>query len=372
MQRSANWKWPLRCSRCGDLFPEGGFPHCCPQCGSLFEFKDDLLYDPRPMDSCRSGLERFRNSFPLPPDADFISLGEGNTPLIESQIEGRSIYFKCEHLNPTGSFKDRGAAVLVSALKHAGIEGAVEDSSGNAGASFAAYAAHAGLKAKIFIPDYASGPKRRQIEAYGAEVVSIPSPRSAATEAVLKAVQEGAVYASHAYLPHGIAGMATVAYELLEQLNAVPGSIITPVGQGTLLLGLAMGFRALLNAAEIHHQPHLFAIQSKACAPIWVQLKVGEAELSRLKEEETVAEGIRILNPLRADGVISAIRRSHGDVIAVEEDEILKGWEELGRRGFYVEPTSSVVWGGLQKAWDQLRDPVVVMLTGAGLKSFPR
>jgi threonine synthase len=370
MPHSPKWRWPLQCSGCGELFPERGFPHCCPQCGSLFEFNVDLVYDPRAMDSTQSGLERFRNSFPLPPDADFISLGEGNTPLIQAKIEGRPIYFKCEHLNPTGSFKDRGAAVLVSALKHAGIEAAVEDSSGNAGASFAAYAAHAGLKAKVFIPDYASGPKRRQIEASGAEVIPVPGPRSAATEAVLEAVQEGAIYASHAYLPHGIAGMATVAYELFEQLNAVPGSIVTPVGQGSLLLGLALGFQALLNASVIHHRPQLIAVQAKACAPIWTQLKADKIGLSELSEEKTIAEGIRILNPLRADGVISAIKGSHGDVIVVEEDEILRGREELGRRGFYMEPTSSVVWSGLLKAWDQLHDPVVVMLTGTGLKSF--
>ena len=329
-----------------------------------------MIYDPHTVDDRCDGINRYRSFFPLPPDADFITLGEGNTPLIEVELKGRQIFFKCEYLNPTGSFKDRGTAVLVSALNHSGVTTAIEDSSGNAGASFAAYAARAGIHARVFIPDYASGPKRRQIEILGAEVIPIPGPRSAASQAVLEAAEKGAVYASHAYLPHGIAGMATVAFELVEQLDAGPGSVIMPVGQGTLLLGLARGFQSLLEAGEIQHSPQLVAVQSKACAHIWVEYSTGKSGSSTMREENTVAEGIRILNPLRAEGVISAIRQSEGEVIAVEEDEILEGLKELGRRGFYVEPTSSVVWPGLLKIWDRLQDPVVVILTGTGLKSL--
>jgi threonine synthase len=287
-----------------------------------------------------------------------------------SSIQGRPIYFKCEHLNPTGSFKDRGTAVLVSALKYLGIQSAVEDSSGNAGASFAAYAAHANLTAKIYIPDYASGPKRDQLAAYGAEIIPIIGPRSAATEAVLDAVDAGAIYASHAYLPHGIAGMATVAFETVQQLGEVPGSIITPVGQGSMLLGLAYGFQSMMQAGRIDAMPQLIAVQATACAPIWADFESSEADKQHIVEGETIAEGIRILNPLRRDGVIAAIRKSEGVAVAVEEEEILSGWKELGRLGFYVEPTSAVVWSGLMRSWDQLRDPVVIILTGTGLKSI--
>jgi threonine synthase len=367
---SREWHWPFRCSGCGRPFPDEGFPFRCPQCQSIFEFSHDMIYDPHTIDSRCGGINRFRSSFPLPPDADFITLGEGNTPLIEVELKGRQIFFKCEYLNPTGSFKDRGTAILVSALKHIGVTMAVEDSSGNAGASFAAYAARAGIHARIFIPDYASGPKRRQIEALGAEVIPIPGPRSAASQAVLEEAEKGAIYASHAYLPHGMAGMATVAFELVEQLAEGPGSIIMPVGQGSLLLGLAQGFQSLLNAGELQHLPRLIAIQSKACAPIWMEYATGEYGSSAIREEMTLAEGIRILNPLRAESVISAIRNSGGDVIAVEEDEILEGWKELGGRGLYVEPTSSVVWPGLLKLWDRLQEPIVVILTGTGLKSL--
>ncbi|OGO16672.1 MAG: hypothetical protein A2Z14_01020 [Chloroflexi bacterium RBG_16_48_8] len=364
------WQWPFRCSGCGSPFPGEGFPFRCPQCESIFEFSQDLIYDPRSVDKRGVGLSRFLTSIPFPSDAELITLGEGNTPLVETELMGRRIHFKCEHLNPTGSFKDRGTAILVSAMKHAGVTTAVEDSSGNAGASFAAYAAHAGIHARIFIPDSTSGPKRYQMEVYGAEVIPVPGPRYAATQAVLEAVDKGAIYASHAYLPHGIAGMATVAYEIVEQLGGRPGSVITPAGQGSLLLGLAQGFQALLNADEIHEKPRLIAVQSKACAPIWAEFKGVKSGLSSRSEGETIAEGIRILNPLRSEGVIASIRNSQGDVIAVAEDEILTGWKEMGRRGFYIEPTSAVVWPGMMNLWDHLQDPIVVILTATGLKSY--
>jgi threonine synthase len=245
----------------------------------------------------------------------------------------------------------------------------VEDSSGNAGASFAAYASHAGIEAQVYVPDYASGPKRMQIGAYGAEILPIPGPRSAASQAVLEAVERGAIYASHAHLPHGIPGMATTAFEIYEQLGGVPGSIVTPVGQGSMFLGLAMGFQALMKAGYLDRLPMMVAVQATACAPIWRIFNSSMGSGAVMEEGETIAEGIRILNPLRKDGVVAGIRNTKGLTVAVEEGEILTGWKELGRKGFYVEPTSAVVWPGIMKAWDQLREPIVVILTGSGLKS---
>ena len=200
------WEWPFRCTNCGRDYPSQGLPYRCPTCGGHYDLVDGPRYAP----GSGHGFERYSESFPLPPSSKLYSLGEGSTPLVAEEMDAGRIYLKCEHLNPTGSFKDRGTAVLISALKAVGVEEAVEDSSGNAGASFAAYAARAGIRAKVFVPDYASGPKRAQIEAYGAELVPIVGPRSAATEAVLRAVDAGSVYASHAHLPHIMAGMATI------------------------------------------------------------------------------------------------------------------------------------------------------------------
>ncbi len=121
---------------------------------------------------------------------------------------------------------------------------AVEDSSGNAGASFAAYAARGGIKARVFIPESASGPKRRQIETYGAELIPVSGPRSAAAEAVEREAQAGEVYASHAYLPFGMAGIATIAYEIFEQLGRAPGTVIAPAGHASLVLGYSARFQS--------------------------------------------------------------------------------------------------------------------------------
>ncbi len=359
----------FECSACGRAYPEGGLPYRCPHCGGVYDFDHELTYAPSQVRGQPSrGIARFRETFPLSKDAEVVSLGEGGTALAAADIEGRRIYFKCEHLNPTGSFKDRGTAVLVSALAQEGVEQAVEDSSGNAGASFAAYAARAGIKARVFVPDYASGPKRRQIEAYGADIVRIMGPRSNATDAALREVDNGAVYASHAYLPHGLAGMATVAFGLYEQLGAAPGAVIVPVGQGTLLLGLYRGFVALQRAERIADVPRLIGVQAMACAPIWAVQQSGSTGLLWTKEEETVAEGIRIIHPLRGDEVLRAMEASGGQAVAVNEQEIIAGRGELARRGFYVEPTSAVVWPALLRMMQDLPDPIVLVLTGAGFK----
>ncbi len=362
------WSWPFRCSNCGRDFPGDGFHFRCPVCHGHFDLAEELRYEP----ADRPGLARYRRSFPLPGVAELVSLGEGDTPLVKTQVGERTVWLKCEQLNPTGSFKDRGTAVLVSALLAAGVDRAVEDSSGNAGASFAAYAARAGIQARIFVPDYAAGVKRKQIESYGAELVRILGPRTETTKAVLREAESGAVYASHAYLPHGLAGMATLAYELVEALGSAPAALVLPVGQGTLLLGAQLGFEALMRAGKIESLPRLIGVQAQACAPLWAVHVRGAAGLEWVREGETLAEGIRILRPLRGDAVLAAVERSEGGFIAVEEPQIAAGAVELARRGFLVEPTAAVIWPALQMVMDELPDPVVAVLTGSGFKADPQ
>jgi threonine synthase len=285
------------------------------------------------------------------------------------QVGSRVLHVKCEHLNPTGSFKDRGTAVLISALSSAEVAEAVEDSSGNAGASFAAYAARAGIRARVFVPFSASGPKRSQIEAYGAELVLVEGPRSAASEAVRRAADRGVVYASHAYLPHGMAGVATIAYEIVEQLGCAPGALLAPVGHGGLLVGVHRGFDALLCAGAIAALPRMIGVQARACAPVWAAYTSGGPGLSLVLEGETRAEGIRVRFPVRGDAVLAAVEASAGTMVAVSEEELLHAWEVLGRAGLYVEPTSAVVWSAASLLLDELPDPAVAILTGSGFKA---
>ncbi len=356
----------LACLNCGRPYPASVVPYRCPHCGGLF---DDL--GPPPAPAARpehAGIWRYIQ----PPDANTnaeISLGEGGTPLLAADVLGTRVYFKCEYTNPSGSFKDRGSAVLVSLLKSRRIQEAFEDSSGNAGASFAAYAARAGIRATVYVPDDSSGPKRRQIEAYGARVVAVPGGRAATANVALKAADSGGTYASHAYLPHNLLGYATCAFEICEQMGRAPGTVLVPAGQGGLLLGMGRGFEALHRAREIDHVPALVGVQAAACAPLAALAVAGMDGLALVTEGPTLAEGVRVRTPLRAEAVLRMVESTGGRMLAVAEEQILQGRDALARLGFYVEPTSALVWGALAQVLPDLRQPIVVVLTGSGYKA---
>lgn len=352
------------CRHCGRTEPSTELNYRCPTCGGIFSLMDLPIYDPLE----QVGMARYRRSLPLPESAEFISLGEGDTPLVDLSISGRKVHFKCEHLNPTGSFKDRGAAVLVSALSAAGVSQAFDDSSGNAGAAFAAYAARAGIHARVLVPAYASGPKRDQIAAYGAELMAIEGARSEVTRRAVELADEGGVYASHATLPHLLAGNATIAFEIFEQLGQAPGGVIVPVGQGTLLIGLWIGFQALHASGRIAAPPPLIGVQAEPCAPLAAGFESGGDTPARVREGETVAEGIRISTPHRGAEVLQAVRGSGGRMVTVSESEIIPARDALSAVGLYVEPTSAVVWDGVRQVLASLEDPLVAVLTGSGLK----
>jgi threonine synthase len=328
----------------------------------------------------RQGLWKYRAWLPLKPGAEEISLGEGATPLIPLEVEGKPVWGKAEFLNPTGSFKDRGAAILVSVLKSRGVSETVEDSSGNAGASLAAYCARAGIRARVYVPQGASGPKRAQIAAYGAEVREVPGGRSAASQAALAEAQSGVAYGSHAYLPHGLAGNATMAFELVSQLGREIDLLVGPAGQGSLIMGLFLGFQSLLRGGQIDRLPRLVAVQVASCAPIWRMWQRAASDPSSGPEEPGVAEGIRVAHPVRGGGVMRALEESHGDVVAVGEGEVLLGQREWLRQGLFVETTSASVYPAIRKILAgrsrvdpaDIRGAVVAILTGSGLKEGAR
>jgi threonine synthase len=359
----------IHCTNCRRPYPAEGAPYRCQVCGGIFDFSAYPVFDPTQIERDNPGIWAYRHTFGLPEAAPLVSLGEGNTPLVWVDAFGRKTAFKLEFLNPTGSFKDRGSALLLSFLKSRDIHAAVEDSSGNAGASFAAYSARAGLNARVFIPDAASGPKRRQIEAYGAEVVSILGRRSNASEAVKKAVESGEVYASHAYLPFNLPGYATLAYEIVEQLGGSPGTVVIPVGQGGLLLGAGRGFQALEKAGIIDRAPRLIGVQARACAPLWALSSYGAQGLAWVAEGETIAEGVRVSYPVRGDAVLQIVESQGGLFLAVDEDDIREGRNQLSHQGFYVEATSALVWSALSQLGEDTPEPIVAVLTGSGLKS---
>ena len=359
----------LRCSDCGHSWSLGPARWCC-DCGGVLEIAGGPPFDLTRVDETNYTLWRYQAALPLPDSVARVTLGEGWSPLVSSDWGGQPIYLKAEHLNPTGSFKDRGAAVLVTALKAAGVQEVVEDSSGNAGAALAAYAARAGVRATIYVPAHVSPAKQAQIAIYGARVVSVPGPRSEATRAVHEAVQQGAVYASHVYSPFYVQGTKTIAFELWEQLGGrAPDSVVAPVGHGSLLLGLYRGFRALLSVGLIERMPRLFGVQAQACAPLACAWECGLASVEPVEEGETIAEGVAIAVPPWGRMILAAVRESGGVVLALQDEETLAAQGKLAQQGFYVEPTSALAVAALDHLQGHLGDVPVVVLTGNGLKS---
>lgn len=362
---------PWRCTSCGTPYPNDALPYRCPKCGGVFDRAEIPAFRLEAVDDALPGIWRYRQTFALPPETPPVSLGEGRTPLVWDEAFGRRVAFKLEFINPTGSHKDRGAALMAAFLKSRGVTTAVEDSSGNAGAAFAAYAARAGIHARIYTPAYASPVKRAQMAAYGAEVVAVDGPRSAAAEAARHDADQGLPYASHAFLPVGLDGYATIAYEIYEQMGA-PGAVVAPVGHGGLLLGIARGFLALQKGGVIEKMPRLFGVQALACAPVWAVARGGREALGWVTDQvPTAAEGVRVRWPVWGDTLLHTIEAHDGTFLVVEEEAILPGRDELARRGFFVEPTSAIVWDALRQIANCAPDPITIVLTGSGFKAPP-
>jgi threonine synthase len=360
----------IQCINCGNGYPEKGIPYLCDKCGGIFEFSNQPTLNLAQVESSQPGIWKYAHTFGLPKGCEPVSLSEGGTPLVWASIFRRKIAFKCEFLNPSGSFKDRGSSVIVGLLKSRGIHQAVEDSSGNAGASFAAYATRGGIQAEIFIPETASGPKMRQISTYGALLTTIPGSRSDVTLAARKKVNGKIVYASHAYLPFNGPGYATAAYEIYEQLGEkMPGAVIVPAGQGGFLLGLMFGFNQLRIATNSFLPlPIMIGVQISTCSPLLELFVNGKINPGKRKSKSTLAEGVNVQNPVRGNEVIKTIKSSRGRIYAVTEKTILPGLNSLAHLGFYIEPTSAIVWPILEQHIDDLPDPIVVILTGSGFK----
>lgn len=312
----------------------------------------------------------------LVPKRDAVSMGEGWTPLVARKWDGLSVQMKLEFLMPTGSFKDRGMTVMVSYLKSRGLDHVLEDSSGNAGASLSAYAAAAGLRCRILVPETASYPKIAQIAACGADVVTIRGTRQDVADAALR-MSRDIFYASHNWQPFFVEGTKTLAYELWEQLGfQAPDCVVVPLGYGSNILGCARGFDELLRNGEIDRMPRLFGVQAANCAPYYESYKAGANELVHTVITPTVAEGIASSKPTRVREVLDAVRRSNGAIVAVSEQEIVAALGALARTGLYVEPTSAAAAAGLSQLIRsgavRPGETTVLVLTGSGLKASER
>ena len=355
----------FRCVSCGATQPARISDLACDSCGSVL----DVAYD-EPSDGYSPRL-------PLSRVSERISLGEGATPLvalpgIAAALGIRRLWAKLEMMAPTGSFKDRGSAVLVSAALEAGVSEFVEDSSGNAGASLSAYAAAAGITAHVFFPDSAAQGKVDQIGIFGAALHPTPGPRQAATDAAVAYVAEHSLpYLSHNLSPYFLEGMKSFSYEVVGSDAAVVTDIVVPVGNGSLLIGLFKGFEELQASERIGATPRLRAVQAEPVQPLVAALN--DEEWTFNPDLKTVASGISVSHPQRLEQCVSVVKLSDGSGIAVDDGAMLRWQCRLSyEAGIFCEATSAAAFAGLEAMiarGDISRDAQVLMpITGSGLK----
>jgi threonine synthase len=313
-----------------------------------------------------SGVWRYADVMPPISSRFQLTLGEPVTPVLP--VGG--VLCKLDHLMPSGSFKDRGAATLVSWCRAAGVLDAVVDSSGNAGAAMSAYFGAAGIALTVYVPEGTSSTKQQQARRYGSTVVEVPGTRADASEAArAHAAERGAFYASHSWSPLFLHGLRSLAAELVDQLGPEIPPIVVPTGAGTALLGLFQGFKRLVELGRIDKQPRLVAAQARVCSPIVSAFKAGRASIAGEDWGRSIAEGINIVDPPRGSEILEALRTSGGTAIAVDETELVDARDELWQRGVMVETTSATAFAAAQSLLSSGQSrTAIALMTGSGLK----
>jgi threonine synthase len=360
----------LICTLCSAEYPASQPRWRC-DCGGLLDLAFTPHFDLQAIAARPPTLWRYREALPVDDDRHILTFGEGFTPLTPFHLDGRELLIKQDQLFPTGSYKDRGAAVLISKAFELGVTEVVEDSSGNAGCAIAAWCARAGITCQVFCPDSTSPAKTVQIEMYGARLVLVPGSREATARAVLAAAQQF-YYASHSWNPFFFHGTKTWAYEVCEQLGwSAPDTVILPAGNGTLLLGAFIGFNELFAAGLIRRVPRIIAVQAEHCAPLAMAFNQNLERLPAILPHDTLAEGIAIAEPVRGRQIIQAVRQTDGHFITVSDAEIKHTLRELARQGAYIEPTAAAAPAAAAR---YLRtcpsgEQVVTVFTGHGLKN---
>lgn len=300
-----------------------------------------------------------------------ITMGEGATPLLENKRLSKTgrVLIKYEATNPTGSFKDRGSSLeITKALEFKKHRVAVA-STGNMGASMAAYAAFAGLECKVFIPDITGKEKIAQIKAHGAGIIAVKGDYAAA----IKQAEEYVLFHSDSFLtgdyPWRSEGTKTVGFEIADQLYwHVPDYVVVPVGNGTLIYSIYEAFRELSLVGITDKIPRIMGVQVENCAPVVNAWEKGLSEIIPVPDPDTIATAIACGDPIDGLAALRAIRDSGGFAVRVSDEEALSARDVLAKNGIFVEPSGAVAYAGFLKK--ELSGTVVCLATGHGLKDM--
>lgn len=341
----------------------------------LLDIHFEPQFDPSKLSGRVNSIWRYEESIPIENLDNRVSFQEGLTPLLPIVIgDGKPVLIKQDQLFQTGSYKDRGASVLMSKIKELGISHIVQDSSGNAGASIAAYAKLAGVPCDIYLPNNTSDSKITQIAAFGAKIIRVNGNRKETAKQAFDAAKSS-YYASHCFNPFFLHGTKTFVYEICEQLNwKSPDILILPAGNGTLVLGCYIGLMELAKLGIISKIPKIIAVQTQSCEPLKQLFENPEFDQENYLGEESIAEGIAIPNPIRLNQMMEAIKNTNGFVISVSELEIISAWKLIANQGFLIEPTSAATIAGILKFKNlsETDDLIVSLFSGSGLKSIDK
>ncbi len=337
------------CGKCGRRREKFSEKITC-DCGGIFQIVPKFKY----MD------EGISNNYPYLHSV--ISLGECKTP----SVQFSNMSMKLEYFSPTYSYKDRGSRILLSWLKQNLEKGSIikEDSSGNAGASIAAYGSFSGFETHIFVPDHAVREKVAQIEAYGAHMHKIPGSRE---DVSLAASEYLGYFASHVLNPEFRDGMRMISYEIFSELNRerVP-TIYLPLSAGTLFLGVVSGFEHLFASGEIESVPNFVVVQPEYVSPIcraMSNLSDGSAEF-----KDSIADALVSRKPALIDMIVERMKKYHARCVSVTEREIMDARNDLALKGILVEYSSATVFAAYRKVGHD--EKATLIMTGNGLKNL--
>jgi len=307
-------------------------------------------------------------------------MGEGWTPLVKTRMLANklgteNLFIKSDYAMPTLSFKDRGSSCVVSKALDLGLKTIALVSSGNAGSSFAAYSARAGIRCLILVPDFTPSEKLAQIAVYGPKLAKITATVDQARTFLEKASSDLDVTPMNTSCLRSYykEGMKTLAFELCEQFDWNPPEwVLIPSGSGSSLLGVWKGFDEFRKLGLIERCPKLVAVQTQAAQAI-VERISGTRSFSTPQSSKTVATGLFVRDPPEAELVVKAIKDSKGTAVAVKEDLILQAQKDLAKlEGIFAEPSGAIVIGAVADLIDHgvvdADERVVCVITGSGLK----
>lgn len=360
----------LICINCGQTFDPDPWLFKCPKCGGLLEFKAQLNITWSELKKRPLRVWRYREL--LPSVQNPISLDEGGTPLIRSNIF-KNAYIKFEGANPTGSFKDRGMTVAITIAKEAGAKSVIVASTGNTAASASAYAARAGLNCYILLPkgSVAQG-KLAQVSLHGAKIFEVQGNFDTALQIVINLSNNKSLYPLNSFNPWRLEGQKTIAFEIYDQLGC-PDWVVVPVGNAGNISAIWKGFKELKELGLCKKLPRMVGVQAEGAAPIataWIK-KLDKP--SFIENPNTIATAIKIGKPVNWPKAWRAVKESNGTFITVTDTEIINAQKLLAKTdGIGAEPAGASGIAGLKKLIEQgvidKEEQTVIIVTGHALK----